>query len=285
MNNNGDTEPDDERRHREAREADERKMLEQNQAFQREMEEEKKKTRTVFQAERLRQARIAAGFKTATEAAQKFGFVESTYLAHENGSRGAPAAQMGAYARAFGVGVGYLMFGQEVDTTGSRLRPDLLRIRGFIQRGQWHEGNGLLPSTPETRSMTIPVVPDKRYFKADQYAVRVDYRLRPIASAGDCLIIADWDGLEQERRAGLIFSDFYLMRRSRGDLHSLMAWRGDWIRDLALEAGETDPDDPFRWTLTKPMEDGRYAAGEHIKIMGLVIGKYTPKEAIAAPTA
>lgn len=62
-------------------------------------------------AERLRIARLRAGFQTAKEAAEAMGFPVSTYLAHENGSRGYPAKKAFTYARKFKVREQWLLYG------------------------------------------------------------------------------------------------------------------------------------------------------------------------------
>lgn len=62
-------------------------------------------------AERLRIARLRAGFETAKEAAEAMGFPVSTYLAHENGSRGYPAKKAEIYARKFKVREQWLLYG------------------------------------------------------------------------------------------------------------------------------------------------------------------------------
>ncbi len=62
-------------------------------------------------AERLRIARLRAGFTTGKEAAEAMGFPVSTYLAHENGSRGYPAPKASTYARKFKVPEVWLLYG------------------------------------------------------------------------------------------------------------------------------------------------------------------------------
>lgn len=62
-------------------------------------------------ASRLRIARLRAGFKTGKEAAEAMGFAVSTYLAHENGSRGYPAAKAATYARRYKVREQWLLYG------------------------------------------------------------------------------------------------------------------------------------------------------------------------------
>lgn len=64
-------------------------------------------------SDRLKAARIAAGYRSATAAAQAFGWTESTYLGHENGSRGLQVDAAQRYARAFKVDWAHLMTGSE----------------------------------------------------------------------------------------------------------------------------------------------------------------------------
>lgn len=63
-------------------------------------------------AERLRQARIAAGFDTARAAARRHGWSVDTYGSHENGTRGLRNAAALRYARAFKVSAGWLLTGE-----------------------------------------------------------------------------------------------------------------------------------------------------------------------------
>ena len=79
------------------------------------------------QAARLRAAREAAGFKSASDAAQRFRWRASTYMAHENGQNGIRTEPALAYARAFGVDPGWLMTGLRAD------RPEAAQ-RGERQR-------------------------------------------------------------------------------------------------------------------------------------------------------
>lgn len=61
---------------------------------------------------RLKSARENAGFKTATDAARRFGWEPPTYLSHENGSRGITADVASDYGRAFNVSPVWLLFGE-----------------------------------------------------------------------------------------------------------------------------------------------------------------------------
>jgi transcriptional regulator with XRE-family HTH domain len=62
-------------------------------------------------AERLRIARLRAGFTTGKEAAEALGIPVATYLGHENGSRGITPKKAELYARRFKVREGWLLWG------------------------------------------------------------------------------------------------------------------------------------------------------------------------------
>lgn len=62
--------------------------------------------------ERLKVARQNAGFETAVAAAEALGVPASTYIGHENGSRGFPAKRAPQYARKFKVSEEWLLYGK-----------------------------------------------------------------------------------------------------------------------------------------------------------------------------
>ena len=67
-------------------------------------------------SERLKDARLKAGFRSAAEAAERFGWVSSTYSSHENGTRGVKPDDVKKYALAFRSDPCYLLFGTERGT-------------------------------------------------------------------------------------------------------------------------------------------------------------------------
>lgn len=69
-------------------------------------------------ADRLREARERAGFGTASEGAEAAGAKVPTYIQHENGTRGFPAAKARRYARAFGVTPEWLLYGTPMKGRG-----------------------------------------------------------------------------------------------------------------------------------------------------------------------
>lgn len=64
--------------------------------------------------QRLRQARVNAGFATAREACKAHGWGEAAYTHHENGTRNFPEAKAVLYANAFNVSPTWLIFGKEI---------------------------------------------------------------------------------------------------------------------------------------------------------------------------
>ena len=61
--------------------------------------------------DRLRLARKKAGFDSASQAAKRFGWAVSTYIAHENGQNLYDADAAEIYAKAFNVGAEWLLLG------------------------------------------------------------------------------------------------------------------------------------------------------------------------------
>ena len=71
--------------------------------------------------ERLRQARIEAGFKTLRAACRRFGWNESAYGTHETGHRGITRDAALEYAKAYRVPLDWLISGVG-DSDGSQVR-------------------------------------------------------------------------------------------------------------------------------------------------------------------
>lgn len=63
-------------------------------------------------ADRLQRARKKAGYDSPTDAARAFGFPISTYLSHENGTRGLRVEAATRYARAYKVNASWLLTGR-----------------------------------------------------------------------------------------------------------------------------------------------------------------------------
>jgi len=69
-------------------------------------------------AKRLREARVAAGYSSASSAARTHGWRASTYIAHENGQNDYDAKQAQEYAKAFKTGAEWLIWGRNPPASG-----------------------------------------------------------------------------------------------------------------------------------------------------------------------
>lgn len=94
-----------------------------------------------IRAERLRQARQKAGFESATDAASRFGWTESAYRHHENGTRNYGLDAARKYGRAFKVKPGWLLGLEHVNglPPDEPATEDSLVVNGGVQAGTWSE--------------------------------------------------------------------------------------------------------------------------------------------------
>ncbi len=85
-------------------------------------------------ADRLRRARMAAGFETAASAAAALGVSQATYGQHENGLRGFPASKAEKYARRFRVTPEWLLYGRGEDPT-AKPTSETVPLVGYVGAG------------------------------------------------------------------------------------------------------------------------------------------------------
>lgn len=79
--------------------------------------------------DRLRAARISAGYKSASSAALAVGMAESAYRSHENGANGYSAEQAQLYAKVFNTSPALLLFGEE-----GRAAPTVVALVRMLER-------------------------------------------------------------------------------------------------------------------------------------------------------
>jgi SOS-response transcriptional repressor LexA len=89
-------------------------------------------------ADRLKEARIRAGYDSAKSAAEAMGAPVATYIQHENGARGFPAARAERYARFFRVAPEWLLYGTSGQSRFQPLGPTLF-VRGAVAAGVWRD--------------------------------------------------------------------------------------------------------------------------------------------------
>ncbi len=97
-------------------------------------------------ADRLRQARQQAGFNTAAEAIERYGWTKSTTYCHENGLRGL-TRHAKKYARAYGISIDWLLTGKggmkTLNEDYDALPPNIQKIAEEIIHGlriAWERG-------------------------------------------------------------------------------------------------------------------------------------------------
>lgn len=105
---------------------------------------------------RLKEARRAAGFKTAIEFAAKHGFPQATYQHHENGTRGMKIDVCRRYARLLGVDETWLLTGNGAMHGGNPAQPsdELSTAQHQLRR----EGSPTDSPALDGGTATIPVL-------------------------------------------------------------------------------------------------------------------------------
>lgn len=150
------------------------------------------------QHHRLQQARVRAGYSTASDAARNFGWNENTYRSHENGERGLKQEVARRYASAFEVSSAWLLTGE--GDSGVRFN-SALELEGLIfEKGSI--GSARQESGWNVRSLPfIPLVPISAF-------VIYNYVMQPRYSYGDLVIVTETTEIWDDRQDAVIrFSD------------------------------------------------------------------------------
>lgn len=83
--------------------------------------------------DRLRSARVRAGYETGTDAAHALGISVSTYLGYENGDRAPGRTAAAKLARGFRISLDWLVTGRHQSTDGRPVEddPDWVSLHGM----------------------------------------------------------------------------------------------------------------------------------------------------------
>lgn len=209
--------------------------------------------------DRLRKARIEAGFEHPSEAARAFGWNEHTYKSHENGIRGLKLHQARKYAKAFHISAAWLLTGD--------LPPEPKQQSVFTVPILADAAGGVWLENPQSQSDTmeiVPVVPDPRFNRQAQYArkVRGNSVSRRIRDGEFAVVVKleDYPGATphgalvdvQRERAGLVE-------------HSIKVFYGDRLMTDSAELAEQT---------SIPIDSGE--ADCTVTILGIVIAAHRP---------
>ncbi|MBI1621475.1 helix-turn-helix domain-containing protein [Aquamicrobium zhengzhouense] len=213
--------------------------------------------------ERLQIAREKAGFRSAADAAQNFGWGYSTYASHENGSRGLRLDSARKYARAFGTTPGWLLTGSDKEAEDPRLVPSIPVI-GKVAAGVWLEVDG---NVAEDDYPVIPAAPSADYPPDKQIAVEVNGpSMNKILPDGVYAI-----GVPLEHARSPRNGDVVALRRMRAGLVETT------IKRYLERGGDIllmpESDDPRYQT---PINMHAPECDTQVEVFALIIGSYRP---------
>lgn len=212
--------------------------------------------------ERLKAARIAAGFETAPAAADAMGISHSTYMGHENGSRGFRAKAV-RYARMFKTTPEWLLFGRgDADTPLADHTPldaRMIPLLGEVRAGAWLE-----ISDHEEPEEWIPFA-DRDYQRAQVFALNVVGRsMDRDYPDGTTIIVVN------AKEAGVREGDHVVVRRRHGSTTETtlkeLAVNGDQIL-LWPRSSDPNHQEPILVSHDRDSDDG-------VEIIGVVIATY-----------
>lgn len=171
--------------------------------------------------ERLRRARIEAGFESAVDAARAYGWNEATYRSHENGIRGLLKEPAERYARAFKKPVEWLLFGKNQRPTEAASTEDTATVPlvGYVGAGaetHFFSDQGELdrvraPDGSTEDTIAVEIRGDSLGSFFDRWLVFYDDVRRPVTSdlIGPLCVVGTEDGrilikkIQRSRAKGL----------------------------------------------------------------------------------
>lgn len=140
--------------------------------------------------ERLQEARAKAGFQNPTDAAKAYGWGQSTYISHENGTRGLKPEVAERYAKAFRVPAEWILYGK-----GKKGPPESRPIRtvpvvGYVGAGAqtyFFDDQGDLdevaaPDSASDRTVAVEVRGESLGALFDRWLVFYDDVHRPVTT-------------------------------------------------------------------------------------------------------
>lgn len=215
-------------------------------------------------AERLRRARIDAGYESAQAAAEAFGWHAGAYRHHENGTRGFDVETAKRYARALKVNPGWLLALDTIkapqpiaDQGGQELE-----VAGLVQAGIWREQAELPASDRYKVKVGPPPFPG-----AERFAVRLEglsmNKVIPPGSDLECLRV-QFGAVEP------LEGDLVIVERQAHDLTEMTCKRliragGEWM----LRAESTEPE--FQEEIRLGKSDKSLFVDNPIRVVGIVL--------------
>lgn len=182
-------------------------------------------------SDRLREARKAAGFASAAEAARRIGISPITYTAHENGTRDYDRKTCLSYARKFRVSAAWLMFGDDAATMPKQEIEDAISVVDF--RPTAKPGRNRLLSEYDTFDRSF--IED---FEVDTMRLPKSMLTRKFETSAENLFVMEWLGARSDSQSSLSFraGDFLIfdLDVSRPPLGDFYLIAGDILPELRI---------------------------------------------------
>lgn len=213
-------------------------------------------------ADRLRRARIARGYATASDAARAFGWPVPTYTHHENGTRRLSPAAAERYGKAYGVSAAYLL-GLAADSTVVTVIG--VTVVGDAAIGVWRDSD--IDKTPQQMQRMLAVPATGRHGgQGDmRFAVRIaDAGVDKLIGVGEFAICEPYQEGAALPQDGLVYCE-----RQRDGLveRSIRRVRTNGDGSVALSGHSHDP--AFNTTIRYPSR-----TSEQVRILGVVVARY-----------
>jgi hypothetical protein len=213
------------------------------------------------QGARLREARILRGFKTAADAQRRYNW-PSTYVSHENGTRGI-GRMYKEYAKKFRVNAAWLL--------GDSEERDLLtkgvKVVGEGALEVWRGPSASGGEVTAQETLSIPRVGGEDL--DDRFAIRVaDASINRSIPQGAYAICDHVD--DEPAPAEFEVGQILYVERLRGDLRELSFRRVAHVSDKALRLTTHSVDPKLKQEQAYPSS----REDEKLRIVGRVIGKY-----------
>lgn len=236
-------------------------------------------------SDRLKKARVSAGFYKASDAITKFGWKASTYRAHESRQNQFDAATALNYARAYGVNAGWLLTGEgemsarypEPAPRASAMRlgeperrefNDAIAVRGAVAAGVWLEERLVQERHEGTPLSIFPPDPGYPVESQHDYSV-VGTSVDKLARPGDFLRCVDYALAGVEPQDGDIV---VVERRGGAGLKELSVRRFQRLHDgYELAWLSNDP----LWQGAQRVVKGMTADGYEIRLLAKVVWRYS----------
>jgi phage repressor protein C with HTH and peptisase S24 domain len=215
-----------------------------------------------LQAARLREARKMRGYKSASEAAKRFGW-SSAYISHENGTRGI-GRMYREYAKKFKVNPPWLLGHSEE-------RDSIVRGINVVADaaiGTWHEGagGGHRDSRRNAAPRNVGIPTRQNHDDDERFAVRMaDASMNKVLAQGAFAILVPADEHTNFRLGDIVY-----VERIRDGMTELSLRRVSAINATSMRLSAHSVDPKFRQELTFPTPKDT----EKVRIVGRMIGKY-----------